>query len=174
MNKLFAILALGLCLLNPAANAAILGAPYIPEVDSRFNALETLFTYPNSIAGGTGIFPSTTAKGIVTLTGTSGVYTSTGIVLPANAILEEAWVYTATQIQPTGTQLALQCITAGDVFAAADKTATAAGGIYSGVETGTAANMLYDASGCTVKWETTIHQATSGVIDLFINYTVAN
>lgn len=174
------------------ANAAIKGAPFIPEVDLRFNALETGVAgqfNDGFKAGGikaaslkdqagnpdaTGIYALKVAKSTFSMVGkVAGTY-SLAPVLPAGAIIRQAWFEVAAQPAPSGTTIAFQCVSANDVFSAADETAASVGAIVAGVETGVASTMLYSSAGCTLKAVIAVHTATAGVLNLFVEYVVAN
>ena len=169
-NILLLLLALSF---STHADAALLGAPYMPEVDARFNALESSSVQQAGNSGNN--FTTYLAKGIINLTNQSLALVSTPVVLPAMAIITQAYIYTETRIAPSGTTLALQCLTANDVLTATDETGNGPTTIYAGAEVGTAATMLFTGStGCTISAKGGTHTATAGLIDLFIQYVIAN
>lgn len=168
MKKL-ALIVLALVSFN--ASAAIMGAPFIPEVDKRFNNIEqNVYSVPE--AANSGVFVDHHAKAIVSL-GNAGTY-ATSINLPANAIIIQAyWLMDTKGTVPSGTTLAFQCDSANDVYSAADVSAVSAGTITAGVETGTAATMHMSSSGCNLKAVVAVHNMVGTVADLFVHYVVA-
>jgi hypothetical protein len=189
MKKLSVVFAILLALattltLAHKSSAALLGAPYSPEIDARFNAIEVgspfnVFNpgyagnYPG-IATGVGVngtFGDYIAKQIINMTGVAiGTTSLTAIPIPANAMITQAFFRVNTAYGPSGTTVAFQCLTTGDIFAATDKTGSAAGTIVSGIETGVATAILDVPNGCTPAMVTAVHPATSGQLELFINY----
>ncbi len=189
MKNFTALITLLLSLVSPlSAHAAILGAPYIPEIDCRFNALETGYVNNIGCPGGVGFqggsipisalrlgstglygqFPKTYYKQDIVINGdTAGIY-GVGPVIPAGTIITQAWIYVKTAVAPSGTTTALSCVTAGNILAATDESGQAAGSIFAGAETGTAGTMLYSAAGCTVALTTAVHTATAGEWTLYL------
>lgn len=188
MKKLFAIATsvAALIAVGTYAHAAILNAPYQPEVDQRFNAIEAGLAnvgaagyggnYPGiaSGAGVNGTYGDYIAKQVVPLTGVVvGTIALPSLVVPAGAIITQAYIKVNTAMTPSGTTLALKCINANDVFTATDETGASANAIVSGVETGTAATMLYTSAGCTINLTTAVHNFTAGAIEVFVNYILS-
>lgn len=159
------------------AQAAILGHPYLPEVDRRFDALEQ----GNLIKQG--IYPAGSADGhyvkqIVKVTydfakqgGAIGT-TNLGIGLPANAIILHTWVYSITQptTSAAGT-LALKCQNAGDILAAtAAASFAAAGASIEGAATGT--TYKYTTAACSLQAVIATGALTAGKVAAFVEYAV--
>lgn len=166
----------GLALLTALnAHAAIVGTPFLPEEDSRYDLIEN----PASTAkvgslkgekGNSGSFVQHEAKGIFSIIGTAGTYT-TPIVLPKNSVITQAFVFVEQAQLPSVNTVRLDCDASGDVLAAADESGVAANGFFSGVETGTAATMHYSSAGCTVK-AVTNGTMTAGKYDLIVDYLI--
>lgn len=157
------------------AQAAIIGAPFLPEVDTRFNNIEqSLYSAPES--GNSGISVSHHVKGIFNISA-SGTYTATNtLLLPQNAIIQQAfWYSSASGTPPSGTTLAFQCDAANDVYTATDISTIQTNAITAGVETGTAATMhlVTTSGGCTPKAVLGVHNVTAGVVNLFLDYVLA-
>lgn len=187
ITNLLALVAILTATLAPAAYAAIQGAPFIPEIDARFNCLEsgycptggsyappgfvsgtTAFTSLFNPAGGTvGNIGLSYWKADVAMAHVVGTYNTT-IVLPAKTIIKQAWIYTKTQIVGATSTIAFQCVAANDILTATDETGKAADSIYAGTEVGTAATMLYSAAGCTVKLVVGTATITAGEAFLFL------
>lgn len=202
VSAAFALTPLALTRFEPMANAAIQGAPFIPEVDNRFNCLESgTCTGPGSGAGfasgavsGTalaalsvpwsalltgqatgavGAFPETIYKATFSMIHTAATL-NTGIVLPAKSIIKQAFFRVNVVPTPGGTTLAVQCVGANDVFTATDETGASIGNTIAGTETGTAATMLDVVAGCTVQYLIGTHTGTAGNITLFLDVVPAN
>lgn len=194
--KNFALILLALCSIS--AQAAIIGAPFQPETDNRFNSIESGYvqypggvvanqvgssTYPVSIGSMRKIAPGRstmsfvkyTAKGNIALSGNAvNVPISTNVNIPADAIITQVYFYIAEKILPSGTSIAVQCMGAGDILAAIDKTASAANTVFPGVEVGTAGTMLYvNSYGCSPKALLGGNTATGGVVEMFVDYVMA-
>lgn len=174
MRNIIPSLFLVLIVLSTSAHAMILNAPFPPEIDSRFNALEgvvspgsTSFLLPE--VGNTGLFVQREAKAVMNMAVVAGTY-PTQIVLPAKSLITQAFVFFESAITPSGTTTAIQCVGANDILSATDETGVAANGLLATIETGLAAPMLYTSTGCTVKVVTAVHTGTAGKIDIFVKY----
>lgn len=167
-------LLLALLLLSPfSAQAAIIGAPFLPEIDNRFNNIEQSL-YSNTEAGNSGLFVSHHAKGIYNIS-TSGTYSpSNSVVIPPNAIIQQVFWYTSASGSPAaGATMSGQCNVANDLISGVSLTNMANNTITAGVPTGTAATMVYSSAGCTPKMVLGVSNVTAGVYNLFIDYVVA-
>lgn len=92
--------------------AAIKGAPFIPEEDIRFDALENQV---NAAAGISRLY----AKAVydVAVQGGSSTAHSLGVVLPAGAVLTGLYVYINTAFTQTGAgSVSLQCAGTNDLM----------------------------------------------------------
>ena len=199
MKKLATLLVLLLSSIN--ANAALLGAPFLPEIDNRFNCIETGYcntaypgaqvfatvvgssTYPVGLGGmqnpgagrSTVAFMDYVVKESINLAGeVAGVNYPLGASIPGNAIITQAFVVIKGPPAPGGTKIAVSCMTQGDIFAATDESAVSANTIVAGVETGTPATMLYvNSFGCTPWITPTVHSATAGTVEVYITYILS-
>jgi hypothetical protein len=189
MKKIFAALVFLLTLCTASlTHASIQGAPFGPEVDARFNCLESGYCAtggpyaPPGFSSGTAPFANLfqNAGGVFGNLGLSywkadvvingdvvGTY-NTSIVLPAKTIIKQGWFYTKTAILPSGTTTALQCVSANDLLTATDETGVAANAVTALIPTGSAATMVYTSAGCTVKLVTAVHTATAGEWSVFL------
>jgi hypothetical protein len=158
MKKLIVFLLL-LCSLP--VSAAISGAPFSPESDARFNCLESGWC-PKGSNPHFGIFEDK-----VTLKGMTAGAHNTRIVLPPKTIIKQAIIKVVTQVSAGGVSTALMCDNANDILSALDGNLVGAA-TYSGVETGTAANMHYSSAGCTVVLTTGAGTVTAGVWDVIL------
>ncbi len=186
MNKL--LLALAVSLISLSAQAAIIGTPFSPEEDLRFNALETgssigaraitetMLATP--AAGTTGLFPARVAKAIWDPSGITGQRTvaphDLGVMIPAHSIITRAWFYTKTSVTSTSNNgtIAFSCQAANDIFSAADidSSSGVAGSIGAGVEDGDPANMKYMTGACDIVATVGTNAFLTGKIDLFVEY----
>lgn len=174
------------------ASAKILGAPFMPETDARFNCLEvgssaackgqpgfTALSIPwanliqGTATGAVGQFPISVWKQTVSAVVTAAAH-NTSIVLPAKTLIRQAWIRINTAITPSGTTSAFSCLGANDIFTATDETGASAGAIVAGAETSTGATMLDVPSGCTVVYTGGAHTGTAGAIELFIETVPTN
>lgn len=146
------ILLVALLLLSTNANAALKGAPFIPEMDDRFSdvevaqeadeaALDILNADETAAAEGVGIARKY-AKAVydVAVDGGSSIPHSLGVVLPAGAIVTKTYVYINTAFTDGGTgSVRLDCIGAGDLMAYLDMTSFSANNLLVGQTVGATA-----------------------------------
>lgn len=182
MKNLFLLLAL---LTAIPSHAAILGAPFQPETDRRFDLIENpaasgVLPQGNlkgekGLATGTGgTFLSHHAKAIFSVVGSFGATAiATPIVIPAGAIIERAYFLVDTQVAGATSTLAFQCNSAGDLLATASQTGVTAGSIIAGIPVGSPSTMVYTSAGCTVKYVIGTANITAGKLEMFIDYVVA-
>jgi hypothetical protein len=179
MKSFFATTCLSLLLISSISHAAILGAPFIPEIDARFNALEGGSAAPSQV------YPIGSVDGhsvkqvaqftydFAKYTGAVGTYTS-NVVIPANAIIIQSWLYsiTAPTTSASGT-LAFQCQNASDIIAAtAAASYAAAGASIAGSSTGIAANFKYTTAACNMKAIIATGALTAGKVTAYVEYVV--
>ncbi len=139
--------------------------------------LETMLETPS----GKGLYVPRVARVTWDPTGVSGDRTvaphTSGVMIPANAIIRQVWFYTKASLVSTGNNgtIAVSCNSANDIFSAADIDATTgvAGQIGTGVETGTAATMLKVTTACDVTFTVAVNAFTAGKMDWFIEYVIA-
>lgn len=162
-----------------SANAAILGTPYPPAVDKRFDAIEQgnvllQGSYPAGAADGHYVRQLAQATyDFAKQTGAIGVY-DLGIKIPKNAIVEKAWLWSLTQptTSASGT-LAWLCGSFPEFKAAtAAASYAAAGAAIDGIETGSAANMSAVSADCNIKAQIATGALTAGKVTLYVEYTI--
>lgn len=94
--------------------------------------------------------------------------------IPAKAIITRAWFYTVTQFTDSGSgTVALHCVGANDLFAAADITGNAAGTLVEAIPDGTAAKMIFVNTACTITATVAGAAQTAGKLVLFVEYVIA-
>jgi hypothetical protein len=171
MKQLFAVI----CLLTVAnmAYASLKGAPYQPEVDQRFDALENV----NS----SNAERSVKVTYDVVANGTSSVTPiGLGQYLPAKAVVTKVLTYIDTQFVDDGTgSVQLQCEDSANLMASTDITGYAVGAVHLGVPnpaTPTVTDSI--AAQCEIKAvEAACYNCrlpSAGKIEAFINYIIKN
>lgn len=178
MKNIFA--ALALLLTTVTAHAAILGAPYQPEVDSRFDAIEQgafmkQGLYPQGAADGVGIKHYVKATyDFAKQGGAVGTYTILTPALPKNAVITRSYIYSITQptTAASGT-LAFKCQNASDILAAtAAASFGAAGAAIDGASTGAAANFKYTTAACNIQAVIATGALTAGKVAVYVEYAI--
>lgn len=194
MKKITFLFAFLSCVTATNSFAAIQGAPYQPEIDSRFNNLESngsgfaAGAIPAAALGAAsvteaklsvptlnGLNASRTAKAqydFATLGGAVGSV-SLGVTLPAGAIIKRDFIYTITQVAGASAPLiAINCETANNIFSAASMNAVVAGTLTEGVSTGAASVFKKITSACPIAVTISSGAATAGKFDVFVDYVV--
>lgn len=173
MNKFILVVLLGLTALS--AHAAILGAPFIPEIDKRFDAIEQGNTYKNTYPAGAADSHysrqlAQASYNFSTLGGAAGVY-SLKVALPKNAIIEKSWVDFVTQVYGTSAKLGFECQTAQNIYNPVTPDTFASGTLKDGTQTGSAANMSSITAACNISARV---QGTilSGLATVYIEYVL--
>lgn len=179
MKSIF--LAVALLLTSVQAHTAILGAPYTPEEDKRFDAIEQGQRYKQ------GIYPAGSADGhyakqLVKATydfskqGGSVGSIDLGVAIPANAIETRSYLYSVTQptTSASGT-LAFYCASSSSPDLKQPTAAAsypAAGAVADGTQTGAAANFSTVSSACNIKAKIGTGALTAGKVVLYVEYVV--
>ncbi len=179
MNKLFLAGLFGL--LSPlAAHAAILGAPYIPEIDARFDSLEQGQTfkqgiYPQGSADGPWVKHLVKATYDFTKQGGAVGNHSLGVSIPAKSIETRTLIYSVTQptTSASGT-LAFYCVAPtipelkasllGSSYPAANAS------VIDGLQDGTAAKMSVVTTACTVGASIGTGALTAGKVVIWVEF----
>lgn len=175
MNKLFSLVALGLCLFSALpSSAAIKGAPFMPEVDARFDSLEGNATSNAGLGQTTGLHAKQIAVAnynfAVNGAGTASVVTLP-VTLPANAMIVRDYFYTTTA--PVGpTDIAWSCQTANNIYSSAAATNFAASAALDGVSTGASTVFKPLTAACNIKMTYTVAPITAGNITAYIEYVL--
>lgn len=99
---------------------------------------------------------------------------TTGVNLPAKAVIEKAYFRIETQLVDAGAgTLAVHCEDADNILTAADQTGVAAGAFLASNVTGTAANMVDDiAATCDITVSIAGASTTAGKFRGYIHYQV--
>lgn len=185
--KKFLILGL-LALTASVSLASIKGAPFIPEVDSRFNTLENQQSTNATNITNLQALPanaSYTADGLSNMRvlrvtydfAVNGGATGTinlGQALPAKALIKQVWSYTTTAPLSGGTPaVTLLCEDAANLMASVDLTTYTIGTIHAGVETGVAGTMVAAiAASCNVSMTIATATLTAGKVTWYIEYVI--
>jgi len=165
----------------------------IPEVQAKFDALDASVA-SNLSTSGTNSASITTLNSYMTQTadgllarrvaratwdfstdgGAAAAY-DLGVNLPANSIINHAYIYVAEQVVDGGAGTgALHCEDANNLYSAADVSGSAAGSFIDGIPDNTAANMVAGiASECALTWTIAGSAATAGKLLFFVEYAVA-
>lgn len=184
-------------LFSLSAHAALLGSPFMPESDARFNALEKGTGFSAGAISTTDLASGAVTESKLEVPTSSGLYVprvarivwdqsvgtngavgthALGVTIPANAVIRQVWFFTKTSVVSTSNNgtIAFQCNSANDLFSAADidSSSGVAGQIGAGVEVGTAATMLKVTTACNVSAVIAVNAFTAGKIDLFVEYVL--
>jgi hypothetical protein len=160
------------------AHADIEGAPFIPEIDRRFNALEQGNHYNYNFPSGS--IDSHYSRQFVQATynfavngGAVGTHGLSGLSMPKNAIFIRSSAYSITQPVGAGATLSFFCAAAGDIVpATAPGAYAAAGASIDGTETGPAANFHYTAAPCNIQYTIAGAPLTAGEVTVYLEYEV--
>lgn len=157
---------------STVALATLKGTPFQPEVDSRFNTIEsmagdvTLSDGTSAIGAGKvteamqyaitadGLHSQRVARATLNCaaSGCSVGAHSLGVTLPAKALITRSYIYVVTQFADTGTcTVAIHCEDANNIKTATDITGSAAGAFIEGQSTGAASAFVGSiASACAI------------------------
>ena len=167
-----------------AANAFadIEGAPFLPEIDARFNAIEQGNHYlQNSFPSGAadGHYAMQEAKATYDYSKQGATAGATGtydlkVSIPKNAIIQRSFIYSL--VQPTtsasGT-LAFKCQNTSDILATtAAASFAAAGASIDGSSTGSASTFKYTTAACDIQAIVATGALTAGKVTVVVRYTV--
>lgn len=195
MKSTIFLILLSLFSLN--VSASLVGAPFSPEADSRFNRLETGSSISISgdvtiSAGVSAIGASKVLESMVVPSVTDGLNVkriakahydfavnggaqsaiSLGTTLPANSTIVRSWIYTKTQVAGASSTIALSCETANNIFSAAAMTSITAGTLTEGVSTGAASVFKPITSACAITATIATANVTAGYFDVYVEYVV--
>ncbi len=173
------LLSLLLCFSAVAARADIEGAPFLPEEDVRFNAIEQGNHYKQyCVPAGScdGHYAKQTAQATYDFTvngGSSTVNSGTvdlGVALPAKATILRSYLYVNTQPQTSNSgTLAFFCQTANNI-----KTATAAAswatGWVDGAATGASSVFGDITAACNISAKIATGALTAGKVTAYVEY----
>lgn len=179
MKKLF--LVLSLAMIATTAYADIQGAPFSPEVDKRFNAIEQgnhLITGANPAGSADGHLVKQYVKATYDFAKKGGAVGAIdlGVSIPANSVETRTWMYDITK--PTtaaGGTLAFYCGNAANADLLQPLAAAsfpAAGGVADGTQTGAAANFSTVSSKCNINAKIATGALTAGKVVVYVEYAV--
>ena len=163
------------------AHAAILGAPFIPEIDQRFNALEgpngINTSYPAFRNDSNAVLHTAQATWDFSVNGGATGTTDLHVSIPKNAIIIRSWVYTLTNpITTAGGTISFKCENASDIIAA---TAAESYGSYpgsiDGASTGAASAFKYidnAAASCDIQVVIATGAVTAGKLTAYVQYVL--
>jgi hypothetical protein len=172
--------ALAASLFSLHARADIEGAPFIPEVDRRFNAIEQGNHYKyNSYPAGSadGHYTRQMAQATYDFAKVGGLSTLSydlGVSLPANAIITYAGIYSITKptTAASGT-LGFGCQNPGNILPQLAAASFGAAGVsVAGTQTGAVANWSVVTAKCDITATIGVGALTAGKVTLYINYVV--
>lgn len=162
------------------ATQAFAAAPFLPEIEDRFQALEEAVSISDQSASG--LYAKKVAKVIYDSTsgdnGSSTVDSGThgmGVTLPAASLVTRSYLYVVNQLTSSGSTgsstLSFKCEDANNLKTATDMTASSAGAFIEGESTGTAASMKTGiAAACEISAVVGGHDITAGKVILFVEY----
>lgn len=167
------------------AFADIENAPFMPETDRRFNAIEqgnhlNYSCFPSGSCDGHWVRQTAQATYNYAVegatAGATGTYTLPGPVsIPAGAIIQRSWVYSITQptTSASGT-LAFKCQNTSDILAAtaAASFASAGASIDGASNTGGASTFKYITTACNIQAVVATGALTAGKVTAYVEYLV--
>ncbi len=170
MKNLF--LAILLVLSTPLAHAELLNAPFIPEVDKRFDGLESKQTKKYKW--------DAVRQGPTTLGAVDGTIFATGLpaglqgTLPGNAVVTRAFLEIQTPLSSATASLTIKC-GAVALSGAIVPGAAAAGTFFEMTSTGPAADFVnVGVNPCNVTVTDGVAALTAGDINIYIEYVNIN
>lgn len=154
-NSVLLLAGLLVGLASPLAHANLKGAPYMPELDARLDAIEGSLQGSADSADGS-FMPQRYTRATYDVA-VDGVSSSTpvglGVYLPAKAIVTKVLYYIDTQFVDSGVgSIALQCEDGNNLIAQTDITSFAVGAVKLGVPVETTPTVVDNiAAQCEVK-----------------------
>lgn len=174
-------------------------APFLPEVEQRFQNLEAGSSFTAGAIPTAALAAGAVTEAKLEVPTSSGLYVprvarivwdpssdnsvgtvashASGITIPANAVIRQVWFFTKTSLVSTSNDgtLAVKCNNNNDIFSAADidSSSGVAGQVGAGVEVGTAATMLKVVAACNINFVVAVHPFTAGKMEWFIEYVIA-
>ena len=174
-------------------------APFKPEIDSRFDQIESMtgdITYSQTgTAYGVSVIGSNkVTEAMIAAQSSEGLHVkrvaravwdyavdggtvaahATGVILPANALIIRSYIYVVTQIVDAGSgTMAISCEDANNIKTATDLTGSAAGAFIEGAQTGAiSAATGAIAAACDITFTIATAAATAGKLIVFVEYVV--
>jgi hypothetical protein len=176
MKQFCSILLASIALLSISlpSHARFMGAPFIPEVDKRFNALEN----PSVNQPLNGLWSLQVARAqydVAVVGGTSSATAkSLGVTLPKNSIIWDGTIYVDTAFVGSSSTVALLCGSAA-ILPAQGITSWSSGNIKAISAVGTAATAEdVGTSACAISVKNGTASTTAGKLTLWLQYVVHN
>lgn len=169
MKKLLIVLAAWIAVAPFQARAAILGAPFIPEIDQRFNALEgDGFSNSHNILNA-----QPQAVVVYDFAAAGGSTFTSPVVLPPNAFITRSYFQIGSSAVGSGASIAWTCGVAGNILATTAINTLPTSGFLEGVSTG-ASTLFKDVgtSACNIKMTVTGAPLTAGKISAYLEFAV--
>lgn len=179
MKKIILLVFLVLSLFSCFSYADIEGAPFLPEIDARFNALEQgnhLLTnsFPSGAADGHYVKQSVQATyDFAKYTGGTGTY-DLGVSLPKNAIFVRSYVWSLTKptTSASGT-LEFKCQNSHDIMnPTAAASFASAGAAVDAIQSGAASNFSTVTASCDIKAVIATGALTAGKVTVYLDYVI--
>ena len=182
MKSLILASLLAMSLMNTAM-ADIENAPFMPEIDRRFDALEQgnhikQGLYPQGAADGHYVKQYVKATYDFTTMGGASTVHDLGVSIPANAVETRSWVYDIVQPVTNGSGAVIAFYCAGSVSNPDLKQPIgagaypAAGKVADGTQSGAATQFSTVASKCEINAAIQTGAITAGKIVLFVEYSI--
>lgn len=174
-------------------------APFKPEIDQRFDQIESqtgdvTYSQTGTAYGVSAIGSAKVTEAMLKATSTEGLHAqrvaravwdfavdggtvaahATGVILPANALIIRSYIYVVTQIVDAGSgTMAISCEDANNIKTATDLTGSAAGAFIEGAQTGAvSAATGAIAAACDITFTIAGAAATAGKLIVFVEYVV--
>lgn len=188
--KIYTLLAL---LLATASQAALIGTPYTPEEDKRFDLIErtgagfAAGAIPTSALAGSiteakqiafadnSLNVARIAKDTYDFAVNGGAISAIPlhVTLPAKAVVVRSWIHIVSAVTGTsGATLAFSCKNANDLFTATDETASSSDTFVTGASDYTVANFKSMSTSCTITATIAVHVLTAGKVTVYAEYFV--
>ena len=162
--------------------AARKGTPYEPKVDQRFDTLETEMDTAESdidalevraTASEIQVTKKFTYDTVAGASGAIGTY-STGVTLPAKAVIIRSYLRIITQFTDAGSgTVALHCEDANNIKTATDITGSTAGAFVEGASTGAASAFVSSiGAACTITATVAGADQTAGKFEGWVTYVL--
>jgi hypothetical protein len=175
------------------------GSPYKPEIDQRFDQIESMtgdvtYSQTGTSYGASAIGASKVTQAMQYPITADGLHShriaratwdfavdggtvaahATTVTLPAKALITRSWIYVVTQIVDAGSgTMAISCEDANNIKTATDLTGTAAGGFIEGASTGAISAAVGSINAaCAITFTIATAAATAGKLTVFVEYVV--
>lgn len=174
--KTFLAVLLAAIFLTIPAQAALLGAPHMPESDQRFDVLEAgrLSSGPGTEQAlyGSAIRTAKVTYDFAVKGGAVGLI-PLGVYLPANAVIVKSFYEIATQFTGSGSLVGFQCEDTNNILNPISLTSYASGVKRSAIQNGDASLMTGSiAADCQINAVVQTAAVTAGKLYLYVQYVI--